>query len=194
MANGVKRKKIRRVRLFQPQWKGPIEGWTVKAAVRAEWRVAPELEADDLLQEGFLLFAKCRDYYTTGVGRQVVDAQHFMSLYMASFNNLVNTLATKRSRRKLVTLDFEEDSFVDARADMFGEADIRLLLEDAPTQRVRKAVKRLLADPDNRPVMFQWSTGKRETTNEYLCRLAGVLPEKNDLAGKIRQWLKGAEQ
>ena len=89
-----------------------LRGWLKTTAVAEHWRVASWYSVDDLVQDGYICYFKCRDRYTLGPpkpGRQALhpesglpgpypnDAQrrHFMSLVQRAFYNHIYTLAMR---------------------------------------------------------------------------------------------------
>ena len=87
---------------FIPQWEGAIEGWTVNYANDQLWRVSPVLDTDDLYQQGYVIFCRCKARY-----KNLEDPQHFMALYKTSFTNFVHDMSKKRTGDQAVKLDYE---------------------------------------------------------------------------------------
>lgn len=80
-----------------------MRGFIAKFARRNYWRVADWYDLDDLVQDGWLCYYKCRDRYV-GRGRPLPardpDPDHvrwMMSLVMTSFARHVHTLASRHS-------------------------------------------------------------------------------------------------
>lgn len=87
-----------------------LRGWLKTTAVAEHWRVASWYDVDDLIQDGYICYIKCRDRYTFSppmipgyqdlrvrYGREPnkTQRQHFMSLVQRSFRNHIHTLSCK---------------------------------------------------------------------------------------------------
>ena len=81
-----------------------LRGWLRLTANEEHWRVAGWMTADDLYQEGFVCYCKCRDRYTLGPPKpgfqnlftdtpNEAQRRHFMSLLQRAFYNKIYTLA-----------------------------------------------------------------------------------------------------
>lgn len=149
------------------------------------WRVSPLHDFDDLLQEARVAFLICQDRYP-----RVTEARHFYSLWRRAFNNTITELA----RRARVTISGMSDapdgdggtiSIFDAvpAAPAWGYERFQASVAAAPDP-----VRRLLAVTDlkGRPRRHKGHpAGGRETTNEYLCRMAGLDPKTTNLRGML---------
>lgn len=198
----------RKVIGFTPQWEGSIEGWAKRYSLMNAWRVAPQYDADDLMSEAWLLFCKLKDYYPA-----VVDAPHFMRLFTISFRNLIIRFAdtrTKRHETAMVTTESDESTVIDVADDsnQFDELEMTLLIQEAPKE-LQALFKKVFRQDQYRKQPngtrethaqrgerllnehrgYVASEGKRETTNELLCRLAGRDPQRCDLVFLFWRWL-----
>lgn len=87
-----------------------LRGWLKTTAVAEHWRVASWYDVDDLVQDGYICYIKCRDRYTfsppmiegyqdlrlkRGHEPNKTQRQHFMSLVQRAFRNHVHTLSCK---------------------------------------------------------------------------------------------------
>jgi hypothetical protein len=176
---------------YSPTWEGPIEGWTVNYLKNQAWRTEPEMDLDDLVQEAFLIFDKCAGAYP-----RVTSPSHFMSLYKTSIINRVHRLAGNRSRRKEVhvTGKNEEGELVDGLEliptgfEEQEDVEIRLLMEDLPGPIFRVLKAAMDGDLEQE---FVRSEGIRETTNQFLCRIAEIDSSQFNIIRCIRNLFRG---
>lgn len=167
-----------------------MRGWIIQHARRNYWRVASSMDLDDLIQEGFVTYARCRDRY------DVEEKGHFMSLVKMAVTNHTTILAKQQSRLHEVAVSQlatpgQEDAFFEKRlGGELSEADMNLVLAQAPD-----AIKRLMAivtSESGRRMMCKpaWRTrdGVRATNNDRLCRLLGI-SEQIDLEAWMREIL-----
>ena len=168
------------------QWKGGIVGYAVNYLARNAWRVRGEMELDDMLQSAYLLFVKLQCRYPDA------SPQEFMGLWKASLRNWLNNMAFSAgavARRRTRT-----DGVEDAWEYDQGIADLewRWQEEEAPPEVVKllDAVADRKRSQKHLPV---FESGKRETTNEFLCRLA-KLPSSIPLRAMFESWLLGREK
>lgn len=171
---------------FVPEWQGPIEGFAVNYMNRNLWRVEPEHDFDDLMQDAYLYFLICCQSYPN-----VSEAKHFMALFrVCLFNHMCYLSSTRSKRREYFAYDIDEagvDKFA-GRTKVQEECEIRLLMEEAP-----QAVQALLESLEgmDKPMKFKKSKGIRETTNEFLCRIVGFNPAVTDMRTIFESWMKG---
>lgn len=92
----------RRPRLpFVPKWDGECKGYAYNAMRRFWPTLQPWYEWDDLMQEAFLVFLKCkRRYYA-----RVDTPQWFMALFKTSLHNRLVNLVVSIPRYSLVEGD-----------------------------------------------------------------------------------------
>lgn len=77
---------------FQPRWPGAIEGHSVNSIKKWFPRLCAEYEFDDLLQEAYIVFMRCKS-------RSKADnPAWFMAFYSRALNNRLNNLAAKCGR------------------------------------------------------------------------------------------------
>lgn len=178
---------------WEPEWEGSIEGWTVNFIESNIWRVERIVGFDDLLQEGVLLFLKCKKMYG-----HVTKPQHFMSLYQKSFRNRVHHLSNMQS--EFVVYEENDDdpkrySFSDVVVSPVDiEEAFKVVAIDAPRD-VQKLITLAVSDAAYllRTPMWTSETGRRETTDEYLCRLAGI-KQGTPITQMIEEWVHGSLQ
>jgi hypothetical protein len=176
-----------------------LEKWLYKTARKNYWRVAAYYELEDLVADGYLVYAECAQRYRD----KVTEKRHFMALFRTCYLNHITDLANRRARDfraqgSELTPDqmwvsesaFEEsEQFGDLLPPTLPDAEIAVLLSQAqgPLQLVIKlfytdAGIELLREVPQKP---------RESTNSYLCRLLGIDAKENDLYESFRSFVSG---
>jgi hypothetical protein len=181
-----------------------MRGWIVNAARREFWRVQELCDLADLVQDGYLCFAKCARAYpelslvTTPSKDQ---RRQFQALVKTAFANHVSTLAVKHkgvSVRAVSQISVDPASATDAVWDKIAppqqeEATLLTLLASAPAEIAQLA--QLLAADGLDVLRFKRTRTRRralrETTNEYFCRLLGLDPAHHDLRAKVKAYFGG---
>jgi len=168
---------------FVPEFQGPIEGWVVNFLKRNYWKVAPLYDWDDLFQEAYLKFLVVSEKYP-----EVVDPPHFMALFKTSFIRRFIDLSKKKMLDPTIleadlfpidgepgTLEmnsptYEDDCFV-CMMMHYAPIEIKILIEafDDPKIRAKFQTKFLTVRTGNKK-------GRKETTNERICRILGIAP------------------
>ncbi len=154
--------------------------WLIKTARKNHWRVMRWYDLEDLISDGLMCWQIVVRRYT-----RVRERKHIMALFQRTYINHIHRLANKRTRQamELVTDRLpDEVSCPDAELLQFActaPADVRALLFaiiDRPE---------ILARPHRRRL-----DGRRETTNSWLCALAGLDPDKHNVDSQLRALLK----
>lgn len=187
--------RLRVMRGWKPSWSGGeggvggVEAWAKKFISQNLWRVRPLFDADDLLQDAYYYFLFVQERYP-----EVVDSKHFFALFKTCFRNHVTGLSNKRTKENTCVMSALSDEMSAAaldeaaqRADNdggFSDVELHLLLDEAPPE-LRLALERIVREqlPRERDGVL------RETTNNYLCRLSGLVPGSCDLSSLLRTWL-----
>lgn len=192
-----------------------LRGWIFNHARQNYWRVASWMSLDDLVQDGFLCFAKCARRYTFLTVKNhplPEDRKQFMALVQSAFANHITNLANRRTATKdeitfsqLVAEDQVDDDLSYMLPSQPEEATLGALLAQAPSEI--KALFELLARDGSSAAgylrtrlrkrvdrvgneRFQLGHRKlRETTNEHYCRRLGLDESKIDLVSRLRQLL-----
>lgn len=178
---------MERVRMrYVPQWEGPIEGMVANMARKHLWRMPPDVEKDDLVQDGFVLFTKCAAKY----GATVTEARHFMALMSKAMYRRITDLANDRTDRHEVSAEAvsnpgEMDRPATCRH--LEDLEVRLMMEDAP-EVVRRLSVALHATEQQ---SFARVGGVRETHSDYYARVAGA-PSGRRLMRQINKFVAGA--
>lgn len=185
------------------RWRRKLEEWTRAFIMKNRWRVPAEWDEDDLFQDCFCYFLHCQRRYADKAQSQA----HFASLYRSCifnhFNDLSNASTRQRARPTILIDDLGvmtarvQPRWVElepTRLTYEAQEALRLMLLEAPLV-VKHVIKALglddaLIQSKPRPE-FEWDLfGRRETTNEYLCRLVGIDSHKVNLVSIIRLWIR----
>lgn len=181
-----------------------LELWLFKTARKNFWRVASYYEIEDLIADGYMVYAECRERYKD----RVTERRHFAALFRTCFINHITDLANKRSRELNATVTEGEaprdavrveipaqpasdktEEFEDLIPPVLPEAEVAVLLQQAqgPVQLVLKlmytdAGLNLLRENPQRP---------RESTNSYYCRVLGYDANEYNLIELFRSFIAG---
>lgn len=183
-----------------------MRGWIVNAARKEYWRVQQVTDLDDLIQDGYVCFYKCRNRY---VGKKTNHnylppkhptkdhLRHFQSLVKTAFFNHISTLAAKHEGVNVYAVSQvkKEETVADAAVwDKFlhqpEQASVATLILNAP-QEIKQLVTLLVSDGLDLLKFERKRKGRRalrETNNEFYCRLLGMDPAKTDMVGKLRDY------
>ncbi len=138
---------------FRPIWPGPIEGHAINTIRHYYQQLHPWHEFDDLLQEAYIVFFKCKRAYS---GR-VDNAAWFMSLFSHSLRNrLINLIRHGPRYNFIEDLDLAETDTANA---LDNDGYLRCLLGDVPP--VLNMMVRLAVRDKSSPV-------RRKTTRKHV--------------------------
>jgi hypothetical protein len=161
-----------------------VRGWIFKTARENMWRVSSSYELSDLMQDGFLIWHRVCVKYPN-----VTVQKHRMGLFKTAFTNHIHDLSKKRTRLELVR---ESDLGTTMEVMLEGEdpgsdPDLAFIVRQLPP-----ALMRVLSCviESNSPHRLRLDHS-RETTNERLCRLAGLDPTKRNIHTAVLQYLAG---
>lgn len=188
-----------------------MRGYIYKTAITNHGRIA-NFDVDDLVQEGYFCYYKCRSRYVGKEGLKKRDGtpcrflpetnpdteakRHFQSLVFTTFSNVISTLALKQPRgwelaiTDLTALNQSTDAAWDALLPASDElATVTLQLQSAPIA-VRRLLALLVKDAVQLPSYRRFGkrrfTSRRETTNQWFCRLLH-LPPGTDIIGQVNK-------
>ncbi len=172
-----------------------MRGFIFNTARKHYWRVASWYEFDDLVQDGYLCYAKCKAKYS----ETVTEKRHFMSLVQVSFLNYISTLASKRTATEEVAVSHlsAQDGEGSADIEQLGGstpeiASFLSLVSSAPEEF--KQLILMLANDATEAAGFKRNTKSkhrrrlRESTNEFFCRLIGKDPEDENVVEQLRAY------
>lgn len=172
-----------------------VIGWIHKTARKNFWRVAPHIDYDDLVHDGYLDFYRCKDIYKD----TVKDRAHAMALVKTTFLNRITDLANARTRAneicasQILTLK-SEDGETDFWETIVGEgselASMSELIKRAPWE-VAQVFSLFLSDLGLSKLRepYMKNNGIRESTNEKWCRILGMDASEHDLVKEVREFL-----
>jgi len=154
-----------RARLNEPTWEGVIKNWT-KSFIRSQkWRCDPTLnEAEDLLQDGHLVFMRITTAYP-----RVIEPSQFMALYKTAFTNLIHDKSCHKRRRDHVRAPQDVSELYDLVSETTNSGYIRALLDEAP-QELKLALELVAADANGLKADKQ----SPQTLNMKLRRILGL--------------------
>lgn len=117
--------------MFDPTFKGEIEGYTVNYLAKNHWKVKSTVPWDDCMQEAQVIFLRCKRKYT-----EVSEPAHFMALYKTAWHNNFLDLANENTAyRENVSIGGEDESPDRHRA---GETDndgaLATMIRQAPRE------------------------------------------------------------
>jgi hypothetical protein len=163
--------------------------WLFKYVSKNYWRVAPWIEFDDLIQEGYVQYCVVLQRYP-----DAVTAPHKMSLFKLCLRSYVENMVranTKQVDEAVSDLESLRE-FPKMQADESFE--LRALLIKAPD--LIKSVIELLKDSTILEELIKplghYDNGRRETLNDRMCKLLNKNPKKIDVVGQLRMFFSEA--
>lgn len=190
-----------------------MRGWIVTTARKNHRRIA-NYDVEDLIQEGYACYYKCRDRYVgkrprmgrTGLCRFLpvnnpdrTALRHFQALVKTTFSNHITTLVIKQPsgwELPVSSLGREDQSFEAIWDTIIPPADevasATVLLQNAPGE-IKQLFQLLIDDALELTGYRRLGRRKhsaRETTNEYYCRLLRIPPY--DLVGTVEKYFLSA--
>jgi hypothetical protein len=196
-----------------------MHGFIRNTAVKEFWRVAGWYDTPaDLVQDGYLCYCKCKRYIGVGklptVPTLPVHRKHMMALVKTTFlRHIKYTIAGQMQWGKEVPVsqlvrDGAEDAdpWETLLPKVSEVATLSALLRSAPAEL--QQLMELLAGDGTEVLGFRRSRlyrqktpgggtrivrrkkALRETTNQYYCRLLGIVPG-TDVVGRLREFLSG---
>ena len=167
---------------FKPEFKGPIEGWTVNYVKRNIWKVERSMEWQDLMQEAYIVFLRVAAKYP-----EVETPQHFMALYKLAFTRafidfayLDTKLRNEVSASGIVSQDDTQGGY-EVMGDLNNDGNLATLLRQAPRE-VLMVLNLFLNAPTElvELALSSWQgQDKRCKTggSAKICRMLGLPPE-----------------
>lgn len=139
-----------------------LRGWIVYYAKKSLWRVPSYYQIQDLVQEGFLCYCKCVVKYP-----KTKNDAHFAALVKRAFTNRIHDLS--RSKQRGTEEPTEPDAEILDTVDP-EEATLLVLIGQLPPE-AQQLIKVLQS---GKVPHREGGPNGLETTNAYLCRLAGI--------------------
>lgn len=185
-------------------------GWLIVVAADNFWRVASWYELSDLIQDGYVVWARVVKRYEVDAGR-VRSRGHLMRLFKTAYLNHIHDLSKRRTRgiaEWLASDVLVRHAHVSRASAYFGQdigddvwdalgcscdaAELAGFIAEAP-ETIRRVLLGLIASEGRalRSLYRVAADGTRDTLNGRLCRIAGI-DEEVDLIGALRAYLKPA--
>jgi len=189
-----------------------MRGWIVTTALRNFKRI-DTFTRDDLIQEGYFCFFKCKSKYVGIEGLRKKDGtpcrflpvkdpdqqsrKHFQSLVMRTFGNRISDLALKQPRGwevPISTVAKVDETIEQAWEDILPAdnevATVGALLANAPNE-IKQLFDLLIRDAVQGYRRFgKHRHAPRETTNQLFCRYLG-LKRGTDIVGQVERHFLG---
>lgn len=100
----LRKRRLRERVVWTPAWNSEIQGYTANFFKSNAWRCDRVYQFEDLMQDAFLIFTRCKDTYP-----RVIEAPHFMALYKRALANATHDKASYKKRRDAVEVFLGED-------------------------------------------------------------------------------------
>jgi len=173
---------------FETHMDERLQKWIGKYIKQWSWGVPKWMDVDDLIQDANELFYKCVARYKDHP--RVDSRARLIALFKSALFNRMVTLGKKNVRmpeRFAADLCPEDENavFDSALPQDGGFAELTAL---APTT-VRRLLKEIMDNPDRMTSPYRVRRGTRETTNERLCRIAGLDPATVNVVNELRAYL-----
>jgi len=117
---------------YKPEFKGPVEGYSVNFITKNLWRVEAGFQIDDLKQEAYVVFLRCVRLYP-----HLETPQHFMALFKTAWTNHFNDLARIDGKlRQCVSTTLADGSVLELAGVDFNDGELAVKLRQAPPEVV----------------------------------------------------------
>jgi hypothetical protein len=149
--------------------------WLLKTARRNFWRVEGMIDLDDLIGDGAL----CWQIVVAKYYPKVSARPQLMALFKTTYTNHIHRLANKRSKGphpfdEIVSIDSDE---ADCYNHVAAPEEMHQYAAQASDIGVRALLHAIIDQPELlKKAHRRWLGGRRESTNDWLCRLAGLDP------------------
>jgi len=167
-----------------------VKGCIANIARQNFWRVQHYYDLDDLIMDGYVCWCKVRRHYP-----DITNVKHLQGLLKTAFHRHIHDLSKKRTRvDELAMSQFvQEDGSEMNWDDMFGAeegAAVAVNLMRTAPQEIKMLWRFLTSEDGRRRLRHKkrtFSNGRRETTNEFLCRTLGLNAKEVDLEAMARK-------
>lgn len=121
---------------FVPRWSGAVQGHAINTTKRFYPRLAAYHEFDDLLQESYLVFLRCKRRYhgkpSSNYGA-VDNPAWFMSLFSRALSNQFLKLISATPRYNLLE-DYSDDSSLEPIGEVENSGYFAQMLSELPAE------------------------------------------------------------
>lgn len=191
-----------------------VRGYIVRTAHKNFWKVAAYYEMDDLIQDGYLCYAKCKAGFRADETKPPEEEQRrFMGFFQMAFQNHITDLANNRSNTPetvIASLPEDQADGIEAwaaHASELSDASLAVLITQAPAEIV-DILKLILVDgvangpylksklrqkflPSSPiPRIVKGRRKLRETTEQHYDRCLG----RPGVIAQLRQYFLGSEE
>jgi hypothetical protein len=184
---------------FDPFMDQGLHSWIIKTAKKHYWRVASWMDMDDLIQDGFLCYARTRARYPKLVEPPLRPGQRakFMSMFKRIYLNELHDKANDRTRgvSEVGLLDVRrsdsvtpDELYLEALlGEQPEEGTLAVLIAQAPPE-VRDFLAGLETEEGQRAfrARARRRSTHKQTLNERFCYIAGCDPRQIDLPAAIQ--------
>lgn len=193
-------------RLNDPFLDDGLRIWIQNTARRNFWRVAKWYDLDDLIQDGYMCWARTRVRYPRLIEEPIVYGARarFVAMFKRIYFNEIHDLANSRTKSPVELQIVDLVSASESRGRRTSETSYLEHLVGSCAEEATMAVKiaqaplcvqNLLAalakedGPKQLRARLRKQSHHRETFNERLCRIAGVDPSAIDLEWELNDAL-----
>lgn len=173
-----------------------LRGWVVRTAQKNYWRVAAWYDLEDLIQDGLLAYAICRNRYRD----RVENKHHFMALVQRVYLNHITDLANARtvgeeiSISQIAVVGKELEALEYLAGGVAGDAELETLLARAPAEV--RAYLNMFKSPEGIEALEKpcrrYKDGTRQTQAQHLSMVLGV--PVVDMEASLRSLLTPPEE
>lgn len=180
---------------FVPQWEGVIEGYVTNSLRMNYFRVEATMTRDDLMQEAYLVFLRCKTTYEGKI--KASEPQHFTALFKRSWANCLNDLSNddtelRQRFQPFASGDSDVSYFLDAQiGETNNEGQLATLIRQAPRE-VSMVLNLFLNAPQEllEVALEPWRGRDKRCRiggSERICRLLG-LPTDVDVMQRVEDY------
>lgn len=171
-----------RVRIkYQPEFKGPIEGWVVNQLTRGKlhyWKVERTLSREEVMQEAYECFLRCCKHFPKSPAYDTPQA--FMALYKKAWHNQFTDLTLyDTADRQCHSVDAHEVQPEEPAGALENDGYLSILIQEAPRE-VAMVLSLFLNAPSEllELATAAWRAGGRNSpgSSKHLCKLLGLDP------------------
>lgn len=176
---------------YTPIFPGPIQGWFVNYSRANYWKVKRTLPWEDLEQEAYVVFLRCKRKYP-----ELDTPQHFMSLFQRAWINHFTDLANRDTQDRVVVSQIGESSDgSEISFESVGEVDndgmLAIMIKEAPRE-ISMVLNLFLNAPTElaEVALASWRGKDKRCTaggSKRICQLLG-LPLDYDVMGKVEEY------
>lgn len=167
-----------------PEFKGPVEGYTVKFLTRNFWRVRASMDMDDAMQE-----ARCVFYKVIRKYKKVRAPEHIMALYKTAWSRRFTDLA-HRDNSQRTEIQVADLWSLERVGELDSDSMLGTMLQQAPTE-IKTVLSLFLNAPsellDLAVTSWRGSGHYTPEGNKMLCLYLGYEPG-TDIIGMVRDY------